>query len=144
MAYKWVPRFSYNAGTILTLTYPQRFWEPEEGIGMGDEDVSASGVPESYWVRYDQACGVTIRFLDSERVAVMTMLEWMVKNKGTAWFYRFDAANAGTEYSVYLETPRVGDRIKPRRDTRAPWLWELDLLIRSSNGTRIHQALPLT
>lgn len=143
---KWQPRIAYNNGGVVTinLSIPQRWWEPEEGVGMGDEDVSAAGVPISYVVRYDHAVNVTLRFTDAERASVMAWIEWAMRNRGTAFTFRLDQNDAATEYSVYLEAPKLEDRVRPSRDSSAPWVWELDVTLRSSTGTRIHASLPLT
>lgn len=136
---KWNPMISYDVGpTELTLSLAQRLWEPEEGVGYGDEDESAAGVIVSYVARYDYAVRVVLRFTDDERVSVMQFVEWALKNKGEAVLYRFDAADVASEFSVYVEHPRTGERARPTRDSRAPWVWELPLVLRSSNGTRIH------
>jgi hypothetical protein len=140
---RYLPKIVYNAVT-LNFTVRPRFWEPEEGAGLGDEDVSAAGVPESYWVRWDQACKITLRFKDTERADVMAWLEWAMKNKGTPFTFRFDSADAGTEYSVYLESPKTGERCRPTRNQNAPWTWEVEVTIRSTNSTRINVPIPLS
>lgn len=137
------PRFVYNNGGVvtITLTIAQRLWAPSEGGGIAGEDTSAAGVPESYVVRYDHTVDVIIRFTDAERVAVLNFIEWALKNKGTTFTFRFDADDAGTEYTMYLVSPKANDVVQPRRDNGAPWVWELGLTMRNSAGTRIHVPL---
>lgn len=144
---KWNPRIAYNYGAAVTinLTLSSSLYEPEEGAEgeLADEDTSAAGIPESYVVRWDQCANVTLRFTDAEAVSVRTFLELAVKNKGTSFTFRLDQNDAATSYTCYLERPRAGERIKFRRVDDGPW-WEVDITIRSTNGTRIHNALPTT
>lgn len=146
---KWRPLITYDVGpTVLAFSLSQRLWEPEEGVGYGDEDESGAGIIVGYVARYDYAMRVVLRFTDNERTAVMTFIEWILKNKGEAVFFRFDVDDVDSEFSVFVEQPRVGDRVRPTRDNDSPWVWELPLLIRSSTGQRMHVpfsgALPLS
>lgn len=136
---KWCPMISYDVGpTELIFSLSQRLWEPEEGVGYGDEDESGAGIIVAYVARYDYAVRVVLRFTDDERIAVMTFIEWALKNKGEAILYRFDVDDINSEFAVYVEQPHVGERVRPTRDTDAPWVWEVPIMLRSSNGTRIH------
>ena len=139
---KWLPRIAYNNSGVITInfTLPQKWWTPDEGAGMGDEDISGSGIPVSYWVRWDHGVRIGLRFTDAERPTIMAWLEWSMKNKGIAFTFRFDQSVA-TDLSMYLEAPKTGERISPTRNSQDPSVWELDVTLRSSNSTRIHQAI---
>ena len=142
---RWQPRVVYNApGVTINFLLPQHFWEPEEGAGFGDEDISAGGVPLSYVVRYDQMVNVVLRWRETEHVAVMTWLEWCMKNKGIPFTFRLDQNDAATEYSMYLHSPKTGEMLRPRRPPNAPHTRELDMTLRTSNGARVHNALVIT
>lgn len=135
----WIPLIRYDDETeTLLFTIQQRWWEPEEGVGFGDEDESDAGVPHSYVVRYDRAVRVVIRFTDDEYEDVMAAMKWIMEHKSEGFYYRFDQLDAATDFFVYLESPRLGERIRPTRDGSAPWTWTLSLLLRSTSGERIH------
>lgn len=137
------PRFSYGPGpTVVNLSLPSRFWEYAEGANMGDEDKSAASIPVGYWVGWEYAIIFAIRFVDSEYAAVMTMLQWMLKNKSTAFTFRFDQDDATSEYSCYLEEPKLSERVTPKRDGTSPELFEQRMVLRSSNGTRFNYPIP--
>lgn len=127
----------------LTLTLPQKFPIPEEGPAMGDEDKSAAGLPVGYYVGWEYAVVVGFRFLDTEYADVMDCLRFLMQNKHLAFLFRFDADDPATEYSVYLESPKLPDRLKPTHpDPRNAELWEITLTLRSSNGQVLRYPLP--
>lgn len=135
---KFAPLITYDTPSVfLPLTLSQKWWEPEEGVGFGDEDETDAGMPHSYVVRYDQRVGATLRFTDDERVAVMQFIEWAMKNRETSFLFRFDQNDAGTEFEVYLETPAPGEMVRPTRGT-AFWTWELPVMLRSVAGERFN------
>jgi hypothetical protein len=127
------PRIVYPGGTF-DPSLPMRWWEPREGGLAGGEDVSGAGVPVGYYVGWATSTEVTIRFRDAELAAWLAFLRWTLQNKSTPWTFRFDRANAATQFTVYTESPKVTDRTGPRRDQKAPWAWEQALTIRSTTG----------
>ena len=137
------PRIVYNSITLI-LSLPQKFWTPEEGPVIGDEDKSAASIPVGYYVGWEYAVGVTLRFTDAEYASVTTAIRWMMQNKNTAFTWYFDTDDDASDFSVYLEVPRLPERIKPTRpDTRNPDVWELPLVLRSSAGIALHYLLPI-
>jgi hypothetical protein len=134
------PKIVYAAGGGSTLNFSlsQKLWTYEEGAGMGGEDMSAAGVPVSYIVRWDQLLNVTLRFLESERAAVMDWLKWAQQNKSTSFSFYFDATDlAGAAYDVYLESPKVGERITMPREANSPWVMSTSVTLRQVTGVRI-------
>lgn len=135
------PEFTYGyvgSETTLLFSLPQLFWSPEEGIALGNESISAAGLPISEWMRYDQAVAMRVRFTDAEYVSVMTMVEWCWRRKHVPLTIRLEYDNFQTEYSVYMEKPAVGSRAVPTRDPSDQSVWQLDFIFRSVDGTRIH------
>lgn len=139
MRYRPLYTYGFSGSEVeLLLSLPQTWWTPEEGIALGHESISAAGIPISEWMRYDQAVLQRIRFTDDEYVAVMTMVEWIMRRKHVPVVMRLEYNNAATEYEVYLESPSKTNRAVPTRDTNDPSVWLLNLLWRSTDGTRIH------
>jgi hypothetical protein len=134
------PLVSYNGGILVAFSLPMKLWQYEEGPGMGGEDTTASGLPSSYVVRWDQAVKWTIRFTDAERTIVMEWLRWAMMNKNVAFDVYFDQAVLLSKYTVYLESPKVSERIRPTREEATPWVWTLDVMFRSVNSTRFDMA----
>lgn len=138
---KFIPLITYDGPlgtTELAFSLPQKLWTPEEGIGFGDEDESAAGIIFAYVVRYEYCVRVILRFTDDERLEVMEALKWIIQNKDDAVLYRFDSDDIATEFSVYVDEPKVGERIRPMREEGDASVWSVPLLIRSSAAQRIH------
>jgi hypothetical protein len=131
----YAPRFVYNGAVELALTLSQKLWTYEEGSGMGGEDTSAAGVPESYIVRWDQLMNMTLRYTEAERGAVMEMLKWCVSNKGTAFSLFHDQTDV-TGVAVYLESPKTSERIKSDRESGSPWVLTTTITLRSPTSVR--------
>lgn len=127
----------------LTLSLPQKFPQTEEGPGMGDEDTTASGLTVGYYVGWQYAVVIVLRFTDDEYEDVMAAVRWAMQNKSIPFLFRFDADLPETEHSVYLEAPKLLDRIKPTRDQRTPEVWELTLTLRSATNESLHYPLPI-
>lgn len=140
------PSFEYGftgGEQTLTLSLSQRLWSPEEGIALGHEAISVAGIPFSEWLRYDQAVAMTIRFTDDEYLAVMAFVEFSLHRKHLPIALSLEYGNvaAAANYTVYMEFPHARARVQPRRSSSAPWTWELDLIFRTVDGTRVHLGL---
>ncbi len=110
-----IPRIVYNAGAgnvTLNFTYPS---SPHnyESTGVGGHDVSAGGVPESFEIRRDQILLWSLVFTEAEWPAVETWLR-LAQQQSLSFTFRADALVA-SEYTVYLESPKLGEPIKPER-----------------------------
>jgi hypothetical protein len=135
------PLVSYNGGILVAFTLPMKLWTYEEGAGMGGEDTTASGIPSSYVVRWDQATKWSLRFTDAERTAVMEWLKFSVMHKNMPFDVYFDQAVLSSRYTVYLESPKAAERIQATREDATPWVWTTDVTFRSVNSTRFSMAV---
>lgn len=141
MSLAWIPRFVYGFEPFITtfdFSLPQKWWTGEEGIRAGNEVTTASGTMALNWMGYDFAVAVVLRFTDDEYFDVMTLFEWMQRNRAKGFTFRFDKDRVATEYEMYLEAPDVKSRFVPARNTQDPSVWEQQLTFRSKDGTRIH------
>lgn len=111
---KWIPKFTCGA-TTYSLTQPQKLWTVKSKP-YGGGDVSDAGVPEAFIIRRDQLVDIEIRFLESEWSVVDTILNY--GQTGQSMTFWFDKNDNATQYTVYLESPNVGDgEVTPSRDT---------------------------
>lgn len=132
---QYVPKVEYGSGpTVLRFTHWQKLWTPSSQP-VGGSNVSDSGVPETFIIRRDQKVDLELRFTEAELASVMAWLEWAQDN-ATSFYYWFNAEDITTRYSVYLESPSLGDgEIKPDRDEYRS-VYSIKVTLRSTNGTR--------
>jgi hypothetical protein len=130
---KWIPKVRYfkNGVTTLQLTLPQRLWTPVS-TAVGGTGVSAAGVPESFVIRRDQSLDLRLVFRESEWPAVHAWLAWMQDTAGNCLFFPNRAAS--TYYICYLESPKVGEEIRPERGDY-PGIYEIAVRLRSTGTT---------
>ena len=129
---KWIPRVVYGTpATTLTFTLPQRIWTPVS-VTVGGSDVSARGVPESFVIRRDQALDLRLVFREIEWPAVHAWLAWMQDRAGACTFFPDHQVNQS--YTCYLDSPRVGEEIRPDRGDH-PGTYEIGLRLRSTGTT---------
>jgi hypothetical protein len=103
----------------FTPLLPMGLWLPDE-VYEGGERVSGAGVPNGYLLRTDDVCTVQIRFLETEWADVVSTFKWMMENKHIPFPFRFDWFNPATEYWCYLNSPKLGERLRPVRDPQYP------------------------
>lgn len=128
---RWIPKVEYGNGpATLTLSLPQRLWTPVSTT-VGGTDVSAAGVPESFVIRRDQALDVRLVFREAEWPAVHAWLAWMQDTAGTCRFY--PDQHASQYRGCYLESPRVGEEIRPERGDH-PGIYEIGLRLRATGA----------
>lgn len=134
----FVPKIVYNTSTNLLFTLPLRLWDPIS-VGVGGQNVSTAGIPESFELRRDEKAKVTIRFTEAEWPNVRTFMLFQQRNPGTAFTFFFQTTPAlpAGGFSVYLDKPAMGEDIAPKRGD-AKGTFELDLVLRSTNGTSLH------
>jgi hypothetical protein len=101
-------------------------------MGIGGQDVSASGVPEAYEIRRDHLVTWTLVFLESEWIAVETWLR-LAQRQQFSFTFRPDK-DVATEFTVYLESPKMGETIKPVRASQYQKAFTLDLVFRRTSG----------
>jgi hypothetical protein len=130
-----VPSIVYSGGSF-TLSLPLPRWSYRQRA-LGGMAVSDAGVVADFLRRRDQLIDVRLRYLDSERTAVMTWLE-TVRNAGVTTF-RFDSTDAGTQYTVYVDAPRMGtDELQEEPDDQYLGAWSVALTFRTTTGVRPH------
>ena len=128
MSYVERPKWVYNDGGAVTYTMAlsQRPWNYGKRQ-VGGSDVSAAGVPAAFTIRQENFLYVTIRFPVSEWASG----ERLVRHgqaAGTITFY--PDQSEGTTHTVYLDEPRMGEVIQPRRNPQDQRTLELDLTLR--------------
>jgi hypothetical protein len=130
---KWVPKISYGTGpTVVTFTQAQKLWSPS-ARDIGGSNKSDAGIPEAFIIRRDQLCDVELRFLESEWATVDTWLAYVIQ--GFSFDFWFNKTDNATKYTVYLESPKVGDDIKPKREPYGK-VMSLSLTLRTTAGGR--------
>ncbi len=127
MSYVERPRWVYNDGSAVdfTMALPQRPWDFGK-LQVGGSDVSAAGVPAAFTIRQENLLYITIRFPVSEWANV----ERLVRHGQGGGTFTFYPDQTGTTHTVYLDEPRMGEVIRPRRDPRDQRTFELDITLR--------------
>ncbi len=133
MSYVVRPKWVYNDGGAVTYTMalPQRPWDYGKRQ-VGGSDVSGAGVPAAFTIRQENLFYVTIRFPLSEWASVERLVRHG-QGGGTVAFYPDQAE--GTNHTVYIDEPRMGEIIRPRRDPQDQRTFELDLTLRRTTDT---------
>jgi hypothetical protein len=127
---KWIPKVAYGTATLV-FSLPQRLWTPVS-TAVGGSDVSAAGVPESFVIRRDQSLDLRLVFREAEWPAVHAWLAWMQDTAGSCRFHPDrDAAGYRT---CYLESPKVGEEIRPERGDH-PGIYEIGVRLRATAPT---------
>lgn len=129
----WIPRVEYGptaAKTVFAFSLPQRLWTPAS-LAVGGTDTSAAGVPESFVIRRDEFLDLRLAFWEREWVAVHAWLAWMQDTAQTCAF--FPDRNGSQSFQVWLETPKVGEEIRPERGEYAG-TYEIGVRLRRTAG----------
>jgi hypothetical protein len=138
MDLRWWVEYGPEGDTLTyTSRHPMEPWEAELG-GEGGDDIAASGIPEAYQIRADEIVHLTLRFEEDEWPEVREWLRWS-RNSGQPFQFRLMADEAGTEYEVYLHSPRWSEgNVRPTRDAQFPGLYRIDVSLRTENGQLIN------
>ncbi len=135
---KWIPKIVYKitntnplTGVTVPLSLPQRLWTPGS-TGVGGTDTSAAGITESFLIRRDQTLDVRLVFREKEWPGVHAWLTWMQDTAGSCRFY--PAASDLDFNTCYLESPRMGEEIRPERG-EYPGTYEIGVRLRDASGT---------
>jgi hypothetical protein len=133
---KWQPKIVYTATPItINLSFGMRPYAPSSRA-VGGYGVASSGATASYTQRRDHILTTTLRFFASEWAAIAGWLEWAQDNAGTPFTFWLDQNDGTTSCSVYLDAPHATQDIKPTRSTEYLDMLEIEVTLRSSNGTR--------
>ena len=133
---RWIPKVVYNitaaspGGTTVSLSLPQRLWTPGS-TAVGGTETSAAGIPESFRIRRDQVLDVRLQLREHEWPAVHGWLSWMQDTAGSCRFY--PDRSASNYHDCYLESPRIGEEIRPERG-EYPGTYEIGLRLRDTAG----------
>lgn len=132
------PRWVYDDNAVVdyTMALPQGEWD-FESRGTGGHDVSAGGVPVAYEIRRDHVLHLTLRFPEQEWPDVERLVRHLQRD-GSATFYP-DQADEGTSHTVYGESPKMGEEIRPRRG-QEPSTLELDIAVRRTTSAVFEDA----
>lgn len=123
-------RFTYGAQTFET-TISVNAWTPTDRT-VGGSRIAASGTPAAYVVRRDAMLEMTLRFWESEWIAVANLIAWGQSAQPITWAP--DADDPGTTVDVYLDAPAPGDSFSPERVSGFPRVMELALMLRGKDG----------
>jgi hypothetical protein len=129
-----IPQVEYgDPGHTVTLsfTYPQRLWTPSSST-VGGTNTSAAGVVESFVIRRDQMIDVRLVFAEREWPAVLAWIAWAQDSAGTFRFWP-DATAPSDVFICWLESPKVGEEVRPERGEFSP-TYEITLKLRSADG----------
>jgi hypothetical protein len=133
---KWQPKIVYGPGpTTVNMLFGMRPYVPQSK-SVGGFGIASSGATASYTQRRDQTMRAVLRFYASEWTTIATWLEWAQDNGGTPFTFWLDQNDGATACSVYLDAPHNTQDIKPTRSTDFLDMFEIEVTIRSSNGTR--------
>lgn len=124
-------RFVYGTGgdeVDWTMAIPSRPWDLDSPTEGGSK-TAAGGVPAAYTVRRDENLIQTIRFEISEWARLHHMIAYC--QDGAESITMYPDADESSYYTVYLERPKSGEAVRPRRDSGDPRVFELDVVWRS-------------
>jgi hypothetical protein len=109
----FLPRIVYAAPAItLDFDIPPSPWEREAEAVGGYRD-TGSGVRVSYQRGATYQRVVTqLRFSESLSDAVMAWALWAQRNADVPFAFRFNGADAATQYLSVLDSPGMGERIR--------------------------------
>lgn len=133
MSYVERPKWVYNDGGAVnfTMNLPQRPWDYGKRQ-VGGSDVSGAGVPAAFTIRQENLLFITIRFPLSEWDDVERLVRHG-QGGGSLAFY--PDQSEGTNHTVYIDEPRMGELIRPRRDPQDQRTFELDITLRRTTDT---------
>jgi hypothetical protein len=127
--------FTVVVGTTLDLTFGMRPYAPHSKV-TGGYGVAASGATASYTQRRDQMMSAMLRFYASEWAAIAAWFEWAQDNAGVPFNFWLDQTNSATNFPCYLDAPHTTQDVKPSRSTEWHDMFEQEITLRSSVGTR--------
>ncbi len=132
MSYVERPRWVYNDGSAVdyTMSLSQRPWDFGKRQ-VGGSDVSAAGVPAAFVIRQENLLYITIRFPVSEWDDV----ERLVRHGQGGGTFTWYPDQSGTNHTVYIDEPAMGEIIRPRRDSNDQRTLELDITLRRTTDT---------
>ena len=133
MSYVERPRWVYNDGGAVdyTMSLSQRAWDFGKRQ-VGGSDLSAAGVPAAFVIRQENLLFITVRFPVGEWANVERLVR---HGQGGGTFTWYPDQSSGTNHTVYLDEPAMGEIIRPRRDPNDQRTLELDITLRRTTDT---------
>lgn len=131
---RWTPRFLWtddDGAHDETLELPVGLWRHSFPVVGGDIE-SDAGVPASYVVRREYCLAVPVRYLEEEWPIIRALIAHGQNEGQILWIP--DAEIPGTSYNVYLESPAIGDDVRPVIDAEFPAALSVILTFRKVNG----------
>ena len=135
----FAPRIVTNSGVAgaavtwnASVSMPERWMYRSKGVGGTARFGPFS--QESFQRYRDELVDVVIVFTEAEWTLLRPHLIW-AQISAQPFMFRFDKNDAATEYSVYLESPAMGDEIKPDKVEGTVFAFQLALTLRSADGT---------
>lgn len=129
------PRWVYtdSGGAVdYSMSLPQRPWG-YGSLGIGGSDVAGSGIPAAYEIRRDYLMHLTLRFTAAEWDDVARLIEHLQRAGSVSWY---PDATAVDVFTMYGDSPSLGEEIRPRR-AEEPSTLEIDLTLRRTTQSII-------
>jgi hypothetical protein len=123
------------ASTTLATTVPMRAPVPR-GASYGGFSRVASGSRDSFRVGpRERLLVITVRVYEGAQwVALEALVDWAQDHAGTPFLFYPDGL-AAAAYSVYLDTPKLGEPFAPTRASDDPAVFEAQLVLAKADGT---------
>lgn len=127
------PRILWGpSATVLDFPYPLPSWGVRDQ-GVGSADVSASGIPEAFEIRWDYIREVRLPFFESQLIVVEEWFRWAQNSASSFEWYSFQSEEYARD--VYLHSPMLGQGgFNPERDQKYPGLFWVTVQLRTVDG----------
>lgn len=119
-------RFTYGLAGEFITRYGALAFEPADET-IGGSRTSGAGIPVAYMARRDALMMVTLRVMEDEWEDCLAFLQF---GQSAASFLWYPDADEATNFAVYLETPKMGERIKPARDGQFARMFQMPVTLR--------------
>lgn len=132
MSLSWRPSFVYgSSATLWEASWPMAPPNPVDAT-IGGRDIAAAGIPAAYRVCQYDLLDVVLRFFEYEWPQVQAFIRDAQESAAPFAFYP-DQLDAGHVYNCYLQSPVMGEDVRPRRGEFFGSM-ELSIQLRSVSG----------
>lgn len=130
---QWTPRLFWDDGEVNdeTLELPVGLWR-HSFPAIGGDIESDAGFPASFVVRRDYCVEVPFRFFEEEWPTMRALVAHGQAEGVIVWYPHAD--DLTTFYNVYLESPALGEDVRPLPDGEYPAALSLVLTFRRVDG----------
>lgn len=131
---KWIPRFLWDDGSPRdeTLSLPIGLFRRSNPIEGGDIE-SDAGHPASYVVRRTYCVTIPIRYYEEEWPIVRSLIE---HGQGGGEIMWFPDESQPEFFVVYLESPALGEEVRPAPDGEYPQTLSILLTLRKIDDSK--------